>query len=137
MWDETILSLGSVLFIRNSASLLSDLQILTLGWNCPISHSMPWLIIVLVDWLNIYQCVVFSSYLQTFMTTGSVGKETRNHLNTSLVNSLTSYRNKIKQSLLCLSYKITVIHTFWNVLCLKLNKYYTRVLIEILSRYML
>jgi len=32
-------------FIRNSASLVSDLGIWTLGWNCAISHSnLDWLL---------------------------------------------------------------------------------------------
>ena len=55
MQDETIPSSDNptlkftFYFIRNLTSLVSELQMWTLWWNCPISHSRPWLIIIILD----------------------------------------------------------------------------------------
>jgi hypothetical protein len=45
-WDNSILWF-TFSFIRNSASLVSDLKMWAIRWNCPISQYWPWLITII------------------------------------------------------------------------------------------
>ena len=46
MWDNFTICF-TFSFVRHSTSFASDLQIWTLRWNCPISHSRSWLSIII------------------------------------------------------------------------------------------